>query len=119
MNFNMGMAFFFWGFINLKHMGITPWDNLILFIVYLLSMYIGISLLNCLFPLTEDIINYWSIAYGPLGGNKNAVRSMRDGIGGIIGFPFALITRVGAFLESKGIIFILWVAYLIYRFCFT
>lgn len=63
MNFNMGLAFFLFGYLNIKDMGITPWDSVPLFILYVASMYLGVSMLCCLFPLTEDILNYWSIAY--------------------------------------------------------
>lgn len=119
MNFNMGLAFFFFGYLNIKDMGITPWDSVPLFILYVASMYLGVSMLCCLFPLTEDILNYWSIAYGPYSKEKGGAKKFRDGIGKTLGFPIALVTRLGAFLEKNCIIFFLWVAFLIWRFAFT
>lgn len=98
MNFNIGSAFFLAGFMNLYYMGITPWDSVPLFIIYILCIYVGISCLCSLFPLTEDILNYWHIAY----------KSGKLHVMSIIAFPFAAITRLGAFLEKNCVIPILW-----------
>lgn len=115
MNFNMGMFFFLFGFVNIKTLGITFYDGAVLYIVYVIAMYIGISMLNCLFPLTEDILNFWEIAYGK-SEDKSIIRKAADGVGKVLGFPFALITRAGAFLEKNCIIFILWVAFIVWQF---
>ena len=118
MNFNMGMAFFLFGFLNVKVLGITPYDSLPLFIVYVISMYIGVSLLNCLFPLTEDILKYWDIAWGKSKPIKKKGRKVTGGVRKVIALPFTLITRAGAFLEKNCVIFILWVAFLVWQFVF-
>ena len=110
MNFNIGFFLFMWGFMNLRFMGITVYDSIPLFIIYVISMYLGVSFLCCLFPLTEDVLNYWSIAY-----TKNENRRI---LGSIFGFLPMAVTRLGAFLEKNGIIFILWVAFLIWQLGF-
>lgn len=107
MNFITGLFIFLWGFINLKYMGMTFYDSVPLFILYVLCVYVGASLLCCLFPLTEDVLNYWSIAY-----TKNPKRRI---IGSILGFIPMLLTRIGAFLEKYCVIFVLWVAFLIWQ----
>ena len=114
MNFNIGFPLFLFGYVNLKYMGITPWDSIPLFIVYIISMYVGVSMLCCCFPLTEDIINYLSFRQTTL--NKNAFQVARDNFFLVLGFPFTAVTRVGAFLESTGILFILWVAFIVWSF---
>ena len=133
LNFNLGSSLFLFGFLSVKYMGITPWDkvdisvavgnkmlqflhtlgiqNMYPFYIYLIAMYLGVSLLCNVFPLTEDIINYWSMAYGPLGKKSIAKSTIAK-----LNLPLAGITRLGAFLDAKGILFILWVVYLILEF---
>ena len=57
MNFITGVPLFIAGFLNLRYMGITPYDSVPLFILYVLMLYVGVSLLCNVFPLTEDILN--------------------------------------------------------------
>ncbi len=114
MNFNMGLVFFFFGYINVFQLGITPYENVVMFIIYIISMYIGVSMLCCLFPLTEDILNFWDIAYSK-SAKKTVGGKAADSVGKVLGFPFAAVTRLGAFLEKNCIIFILWVAFIVWQ----
>ena len=116
MNFNMGMAFFLFGYINMFTLGVTRFDSIPLYICSLVALYIGVSLLCCLFPLTEDILRFWDIAYGGYAKKKRVAGRALDGVGKVLGFPFAAITRLGAFLEKNCVIFILWAAFLVWRF---
>lgn len=118
MNFNMGLNFFFLGFLNLKFMGITFNDSKVLFIVYIISLYLGISMLCALFPLTDDILNYWDLAYSANKLKAKGIKRFFQVIGRIIVFPWAVITRFGAFLEKNCIIFILWIAAVVLMFIF-
>lgn len=119
MNFNMGLIFFLYGFINTYYMGATVYDSAVLYVIYIICMYIGASMLNCVFPLTEDILNYWSIAYGGAADyRRNGAEKTRDLVGKILGFPIALIARVGAFLEKNCVIFILWIAFAVWMIFF-
>ena len=61
MMFNAGMAFLYAGVLNIFYLGVTPYDSLPLFIFYVIMIYLGVSFLCSLFPLTEDILNYWDI----------------------------------------------------------
>ena len=78
-----------------------------LFILYVLMLYVGVSLLCNVFPLTEDILNFWYIAYEEK--NMNIVGRI------IFAIP-AIITRAGAFLEKYSITVILWIAWLVVMF---
>ncbi len=97
--FNAGMSFLYAGVFGIFYMGITPYDSLPLFIFYIVSIYAGVSFLCSLFPLTEDIMNYFDIAYH---GEKKAPLILR-----ILAFPLAIITRAGAFCERNCINFLL------------
>ena len=107
MNFITGVPLFIAGFLNLRYMGITPYDSVPLFILYVLMLYVGVSLLCNVFPLTEDILNFWYIAYEEK--NMNIVGRI------IFAIP-AIITRAGAFLEKYSITVILWIAWLVVMF---
>lgn len=114
LTFNMGLAFFLLGFMNLEYMGITFYDSKPLFIAYAVILYLGISLLCSVFPLCEDILNYWDMAYSKTGKVKaHGVLRVFQFIFRIIVFIPALITRIGAFLERYCIIFLLWVAFVV------
>ena len=107
MNFMAGVPLFLAGFLNLRYMGITPYDSVPLFILYALMLYVGVSLLCNIFPLTEDILNFWYIAY----------EEKRMNIVGRVLFAIpSLITRAGAFLEKYSITVLLWIIWLVVMF---
>ncbi len=119
MCFCTGSAFFLFGLFDIFYMGITFYDNAVLFILSIISMYLGGSLLCAAFPLTEDILNFWDVAYrGGLKGGNIPVKILKI-IGIILSFPVALITRVGAFLEKNCVTFLLTVAILVFHIIFV
>ncbi len=184
MNFNIGLFTFLYGFLNIRYMGITVYDSIPVFIISVICIYLGVSALCCAFPLTEDVLNYKSIAYPEydgegkknivgkiirvisyiviafsfvllvlavladnfpekLGGKSGpfavigicalaaglwlcflgeTVENRRKGakriIGGFFGYIPINIAHIGAVLESKGIIFILWIVFLVWQLGF-
>ena len=110
--FNLGISFLYFGVFNVFYLGITPYDSLPLFIVYCVSMYLGASLLNSLFPMTEDILQFWSLAYTKRV-HKNALTGALSIVVKVLLFPLALITRIGAFCEKNCINFLILAAYFI------
>ena len=115
-NFNMGMSFFLLGYLNLKFMGITPYDSVPLFILYIVSLYLGVSMLCCVFPLYEDILNYWGMAYGKSKVKFKGIGRFFQIIFRIFAFIPTVITMIGALFEKWCINFILWAAFIIYTF---
>ncbi len=107
MNFMTGVPLTLAGLLNLRYMGITPFDSIPLFILYVLMFYVGISMLCNLFPLTEDILNFWYIAFE---------EKKMNIVGRIIFAIPALITRVGAFLEKYSITVILSIVWTVLMF---
>ncbi len=63
MNFITGLPIFLAGFMNLRYMGITPYDNLGYFVFYVLITYTGFSMLCNIFPSIEDAMNLFEVAY--------------------------------------------------------
>ncbi len=109
MNFMTGMPLFWAGFLNLNYMGITYHDSITLFILYALMLYVGVSMLCNIFPLVEDAMNLFEVAYSQKKSNI---------VGRIFMFIPSVITYAGAYLEKFGITFILWIAVLVYSFVF-
>ncbi len=99
MMFNAGMAFLYAGVCNIFYLGLTPYDSLPKFILYVIMIYLGVSFLCSLFPLTEDIMNYFDLAFHGKKGPSLIIK--------ILSFPLALITRIGAFCERNCINFLL------------
>ena len=110
MMFNAGMSFLYAGVLNIFYMGITPYDSLGMFILYVVLIYLGVSFLCSLFPLTEDILTYWHLAYT----EKKAPLILR-----ILSFPLALVTRVGAFCERNCINFLLAIIFIVVHIVFV
>lgn len=114
MNFNMGMPLWLAGIMGIFYMGTTIYDNAVLFIFYLVCLYMGMSLLCALFPLSEDIYTFFELVY-----NGESFRAASAGgkvlkaLVIILTFPMALLTRAGAFLEKHGVNFILGIAVII------
>ena len=86
-------------------MGITPYDSLPMFIFYVVLIYLGVSFMCSLFPLTEDILTYWDIAFH---GKKGPSFILK-----VISFPLALVTRIGAFCEKNCINFLLAIIFIV------
>ena len=107
MNFMTGFSLFFAGFLNIRYMGIRPSDSIGLFVLYLLMMYVGVSLLCNLFPLVEDAVNLNDLLYRQKKGNI---------IGRILAVIPSFITLIGAYAEKYAITFILWVVFMVISF---
>lgn len=110
MNFNIGIWIFLAGFMNLKYMGITPYDSVGLFVLYVLMTYVGVSLLCNVFPLVEDAMNLHDLLYSQKKGNA---------IGRILAYIPTMITYAGAYLEKYGVTVILWAALMVFSFVFN
>ncbi len=98
MNFMTGLPIFLAGFMNLRYMGITYQDNLGYFIFYVLMTYAGFSMLCNIFPLIEDAMNLFDVAYK---------QKKLNIVGRIIFFIPSAITYAGAYLEKYCINFII------------
>ena len=109
MNFNAGFALFFGGFMNLKYMGITPFDSVPLFILYVVMTYVGISMLCNVFPLVEDAMNLYGLLYTQKKGNI---------IGRILAFIPTVITYAGAYAEKYCVTLVFWIVYIVLAFVF-
>ena len=97
MNFMTGLPIFLAGFMNLRYMGITPYDELGYFIFYVLIMYIGFSMLCNIFPSIEDAMNLFDVAY-----KQKKIKI----IGRIIFAIPSALAYAGAFLEKYCITFL-------------
>lgn len=104
MNFMTGFPMFLVGYINLFYLGVKASDSAGYFAFYVLLTYVGISLLCNLFPLVEDAINLFDVAYS---------QKKMNIIGRILTYIPALITSLGARLEKYGVTVILWIAFMI------
>ncbi len=111
MMFNAGMSFLYAGILNIFYMGITPYDSLPMFIFYAVLIYLGVSFMCSLFPLTEDILTYWDIAFH---GKKGPSFILK-----VISFPLALVTRIGAFCEKNCINFLLAIIFIVLHIVFA
>ena len=76
-----------------------------------IMIYLGVSFLCSLFPLTEDILNYFGLAFH---GEKGPSMILK-----ILSLPLALITRAGAFCERNCINFILAAAFIAIHILFV
>ncbi len=107
MNLMTGLPIFFAGFMNLRYMGITPYDSLGFFIFYVVITYIGFSMLCNIFPLVEDAMNLFEVAY----------KQKKLNIIGRIFFAIpSAIAYIGAILEKYCITFIALAAAVILSF---
>ena len=97
MNFMTGLPIFLAGFMNLSYMGITPYDNLGYFIFYVAITYIGFSMLCNIFPLVEDAINLFDVAYK---------KKEMNIVGRIVFAIPSAIAYIGSYLEKYCITFI-------------
>lgn len=107
MNFNIGLWFFLAGFFNLRFIEIKPSDSMAIFVVSVVAVYIGISMLCNVFPLVDDAMNLFDLLYKRKKGNI---------IGRIFGFIPAVIVYVGAFLEKYCITVIIWAVAMVLAF---
>ncbi len=107
MNFMTGLPIFLAGFMNLRYMGITHHDDLGFFIFYIIITYIGFSMLCNIFPLVEDAMNLWEVAY----------KQKKMKIIGRIFFAIpSALAYAGAFLEKYCVTFIALAAAVILSF---
>ncbi|MBQ2842246.1 MAG: hypothetical protein IJE72_04345 [Clostridia bacterium] len=104
MNLMTGFPIFLAGFVNLVYMGIRFSDSPALFITYILMTYVGASLMCNVFPLVEDAMNLYDVAYS---------QKKMNVVGRFFAFIPTVITYAGAYLEKYGITVILWIAFII------
>ncbi|MBE6771719.1 MAG: hypothetical protein E7547_06215 [Ruminococcaceae bacterium] len=109
MNFNIGIWIFLAGFVNLYYMGITPYDSVALFVMYVLMTYVGASMLCNVFPLVEDAMNLYDLLYSQKKGNA---------VGRIFAFIPTVVTYAGAYLEKYCITTVLWIVFILLAFVF-
>ena len=107
MSFMTGLPIFLAGFMNLNYMGITHHESLGFFIFYVAITYIGFSMLCNIFPLVEDAMNLFDVAYKQ--------KKMNIVLRIIFAVPSA-ITYVGAYLEKYCLTFIALAAAVILSF---
>lgn len=107
MNFNIGLWIFLAGFLNLYYLGVTPADSIVRFIVYILMIYVGLSMLCNIFPLVDDAMNLYDLLYKQKKGNI---------IGRILAFLPAVTVYIGAYIEKYGISVVLWAVLMVLAF---
>lgn len=107
MNFSTGLWIFLAGFVNLRYMGITHYDSISHFILYILMTYVGVSMLCNVFPLVEDAMNLHDLLYRQKKGNF---------LGRILAYIPTMITYAGAFAEKYCVTTILWIIVLVVSF---
>ncbi len=108
-NFFCGMPLMLTGILNLRVMGIRPADSVVLFIVYILMAYIGISMLCNIFPDVETAMNLWDIVFV----KKESGILLR-----IISVIPSLLMYAGAYIEKFGVSMIAWVITTVLIFVF-
>ena len=92
------------GLANLRVMGVTYADSPLLFIIYILMVYVGTSIMCCLHPQFEAAQNLWDITVDKLRSGKG--KSVAAGVFMLI--P-ALWTYIGAVLERFSVPVVLWI----------
>lgn len=93
------------GLANIRVMGVTFADSPVLFVLYILMIYVGVSVMCCLHPQFEVAQNLWDITLDKLrSGNGRSVA------GGVFMLIPALWTYIGAVLERFSVPVILWAA---------
>lgn len=98
-----GLPFTIFGIINLRILGVSPADSVPLFIIYVLILYVGVSVMCCLHPQFEVAQNLWDITLEKLRSNE-----VKSKIGGIFMFLPALCTYIGAILERFSVPVAVW-----------
>mgnify|MGYP003425148020 CR=1 FL=1 len=109
MNFMSGVFMFLAGYLNLKYMGITATDSVPLFVFYILLTYVGISLLCNIFPLVEDAMNLYDVAFS---------QKKMNAVGRFFAFIPTVITYAGAYLEKYAVTVIFWIVAMVVSFVF-
>lgn len=107
MNFMSGLPIFLAGYMNLRYMGITHHESPGYFIFYILMTYVGFSMLCNIFPLVEDAMNLFDVAYK---------QKKMNIIGRIIFAIPSALAYVGSFLEKYSITFIFLAAAVVLSF---
>lgn len=98
-----GLPLTVFALVNLRILGVAPADSAALFIVYILVLYTGVSVMCCLHPQFEVAQNLWDITLEKLRSD-----SAKSKIGGIFMFLPALFTYIGAILERFSVPVVLW-----------
>ena len=107
MNFSAGLWIFLAGFVNLRYMGITPYDSVGLFAAYVLMTYVGVSMLCNVFPLVEDAMNLQDLLYRQKKGNF---------LGRILAYIPTMVAYAGAFAEKYCVTVLFWIVVLVVGF---
>ena len=100
-----GLPLVILGEINLRFTGITFKDSTALFVLYIVLIYIGVSIMCCLHPQFEVAQNLWDITL-----EKIRSKDKKSAIGGVVMFLPALVTYIGAVLERFSVPILIWVA---------
>lgn len=104
MNLMTGFPIFLAGFVNLIYMGIRFSDSPALFITYIIMTYVGVSLMCNVFPLVEDAMNLYDIAFS---------QKKMNFVGRFFAFIPSMITYAGAYLEKYAVTVILWIVFIV------
>lgn len=107
MNLATGLPIFTAGFFNLKYMGITRFDSVASFCLYVAMVYVGISMLCNVFPLVEDAMNL----YGALYLQKKGVA-----VGRILAFIPSVVSYAGAYAEKYCLTLLFWIIFIALAF---
>ena len=106
-----GLPMFLLGFANLRFMGAAFSDSAVLFILYIIMIYVGASIMCCLHPQYEVALNLWDITLSKL--RSGEAKSV---IGGVFMFLPALFVYIGAVLERFSVPVVIWAALLVTSF---
>ena len=98
-NFITGLPMLLVGLINLRVFGVTCADSKAVFIIYILLVYVGASLMCSLFPSYEVALHLWDKV-------KNHSKICEK----ILLGPASLTVLIGSWLERFGIPQIFWIA---------
>lgn len=98
-----GLPLTIFGIINLRVLGVAPADSVLLFVIYILILYAGVSVMCCLHPQFEVAQNLWDITL-----EKLRSKDTKSKVGGIFMFLPALCTYIGAILERFSVPVIVW-----------
>ncbi len=93
------------GLANLRIMGVEFGDSPVLFILYVLMAYVGVSVMCCLHPQFEVAQNLWDITL-----DKLRSEDKKSVAGGVFMLLPALWTYIGSVLERFSVPFFLWAA---------
>ncbi len=93
------------GLANLRFMGATFGDSPVLFIIYIIMSYVGVSIMCCLHPQYEIAVNLWEITV-----SKLRSRKAKSVIAAVLTVVPSWLVYFGALLERFSVPVIVWAA---------